>query len=602
MPTSAARIPSASLTDAQDSSRDIAHPVPDRHGTSLFTADPELRALLPLYLPADLFNHLLPHLERMGALAGGVLDELANVADHAPPTLSHRTRTGLDAQAIHKHPAYIELEKVAFADFGLAAASHRGGVLGWDKPMPPAAKYALTYLFVQAEFGLCCPLSMTDSLTRTLRKFGDPALVERYLPNLTTQVFDDLYQGAMFMTEQGAGSDVAATATRAIRDDSVEGGWRLVGDKWFCSNPDAALAMVLARMEEPDGTATPGIKGVSLFLLPRTLADGSANHYRIIRLKDKLGTRSMASGEIRLEGAHAWLVGEPGRGFVQMADMINNSRLSNGVRAAGLMRRALTEGQFIARERRAFGKRLADMPLMRRQLLKLTLPTEQARTMVFQTAEALRRADAGEADAYPLMRVLTPLIKFRACRDARKVTGDAMEIRGGCGYIEEWSDPRLVRDAHLGSIWEGTSNIVALDVLRAIRREGSLPVLQAHLAGLLADTPMHATARATFEQAIARAAALAARAAEAGAEGDVLARQAASALYHVTSAVAMAWEAGQIGSVRRMRLAQLVLVHRVLPQDPLAGGAEPAWLAETVAPPEDGAMRPAGQLDEINVF
>ncbi|MNK89111.1 putative acyl-CoA dehydrogenase AidB [compost metagenome] len=355
-------------------------------------------------------------------------------------------------------------------------------------------------------------------------------------------------------------------------------------------------------MEEPDGTATPGIKGVSLFLLPRTLADGSANHYRIIRLKDKLGTRSMASGEIRLEGAHAWLVGEPGRGFVQMADMINNSRLSNGVRAAGLMRRALTEGQFIARERRAFGKRLADMPLMRRQLLKLTLPTEQARTMVFQTAEALRRADAGEADAYPLMRVLTPLIKFRACRDARKVTGDAMEIRGGCGYIEEWSDPRLVRDAHLGSIWEGTSNIVALDVLRAIRREGSLPVLQAHLAGLLADTPMHATARATFEQAIARAAALAARAAEAGAEGDVLARQAASALYHVTSAVAMAWEAGRIGSVRRMRLAQLVLVHRVLPQDPLAGGAEPAWLAETVAPPEDGAMRPAGQLDEINVF
>jgi alkylation response protein AidB-like acyl-CoA dehydrogenase len=602
MPTSAARIPSASLTDSRDSSQDIAHPVPDRHGTSLFAADPDLRALLPLYLPADLFNHMLPHLERMGALAGGVLDTLANVADHAPPTLSHRTRTGLDAQAIHKDPAYIELEKVAFAEFGLAAASHRGGVLGWDKPMPPAAKYALTYLFVQAEFGLCCPLSMTDSLTRTLRKFGDPALVERYLPNLTTQVFDDLYQGAMFMTEQGAGSDVAATATRAIRDDSVEGGWRLVGDKWFCSNPDAALAMVLARMEEPDGTATPGIKGVSLFLLPRTLADGSANHYRIIRLKDKLGTRSMASGEIRLEGAHAWLVGEPGRGFVQMADMINNSRLSNGVRAAGLMRRALTEGQFIARERRAFGKRLVDMPLMRRQLLKLTLPTEQARTMVFQTAEALRRADAGEADAYPLMRLLTPLIKFRACRDARKVTGDAMEIRGGCGYIEEWSDPRLVRDAHLGSIWEGTSNIVALDVLRAIRREGSLPVLQTYLAGLLADTPMHATARATFAQAIANAAALAARAAEAGAEGDELARQAASALYHVTSAVAMAWEAGRIGSVRRMRLAQLVLVYRVLPQDPLAGGAEPAWLAETVAPPEDGALRPAGQLDEINVF
>jgi len=578
-----------------------AHPVPDRHGASLFTADPDLRALLPLYLPPALFNHLLPHLERMGALAGGVLDDLARTADQNKPTLSHRTRTGIDAQRIDKHPAYVELERVAFSEFGLAAASHRAGVLGWDAPLPPAAKYALTYLFVQAEFGLCCPLSMTDSLTRTLRKFGDPKLVEQYLPELTTQVFEDLSQGAMFMTEQGAGSDVAATATRAVRDPQAEGGWRLHGDKWFCSNPDAGLAMVLARVEDEHGVAVEGHRGVSLFLLPRTLRDGSANAYRIIRLKDKLGTRSMASGEIRLEGAQAYLVGEPGRGFVQMADMINNSRLSNGVRAAGLMRRALTEAQFIARERRAFGKSLEDMPLMRRQLLKLTLPTEQARTMVFQTAEALRRADAGETDAYPLMRILTPLIKFRACRDARKVTGDAMEVRGGCGYIEEWSDPRLVRDAHLGSIWEGTSNIVALDVLRAICREGALPVLQAHLRGLLADTPMHADARQTFERAITGASTLAGRAAEAGADGDVLARQAASALYHVTSAVAMAWEAGRIGSVRRMRLAQLVLAHRVLPQDPLAGAQEPEWLAQTLVP-EAAPVQAAGAVDQVNVF
>lgn len=575
-----------------------AHPVPDQRGVNLFASDPDLRALLPLYLPADLCQHLLPHLDRLGALAGGVLDDLANIADHHPPTLSHRTRTGIDAQRIDKHPAYVELERVAFSEFGLAALSHRGGVLGWPRPMPPAAKYALTYLYVQAEFGLCCPLSMTDSLTRTLRKFGDAALVERFLPNLTTQVFEDLYQGAMFMTEQGAGSDVAATATRATPDPDSEGGWRLTGDKWFCSNPDAELAMVLAR---PDG-APEGIKGVSLFLLPRRLPDGSANHYRIIRLKDKLGTRSMASGEIRMEGAHAWMVGAPGRGFVQMADMINNSRLSNGVRAAGLMRRALSEGLFIARERRAFGKRLIDMPLMRRQLLKLTLPAEQARTMVFQTAEALRRADAGEVDAYPLMRILTPLIKFRACRDARKVTGDAMEMRGGCGYIEEWSDPRLVRDAHLGSIWEGTSNIVALDVLRAIRREGALPVLQTHLQALLAQTPLHPHARTAFDDALRRSVALARGAADAGADGDVLARQAASALYHVTSAVAMAWEAGQIGSERRMRVAQLVLLHRVLPRDPLAGDAEPDWLRDTIAPATDGPVQGAGDVSRIDLF
>jgi alkylation response protein AidB-like acyl-CoA dehydrogenase len=384
------------------------------------------------------------------------------------------------------------MERMAFGRYGLAAMSHRAGVFDWESPLPAAAKYALTYLFVQAEFGLCCPLSMTDSLTRTLRKFGAPELVERYLPRLTTQIFDELYQGAMFMTEQGAGSDVAATATRAVPDGTA---YRLYGDKWFCSNPDADLAMVLARI---DG-ASAGMKGVSLFLLPRKLDDGSANAYRIVRLKDKLGTRSMASGEIRLEGARAFLVGEAGRGFQQMADMVNNSRLSNGVRAAGLMRRAVSEALFIARERRAFGKRLVDMPLMRRQLVKLLLPAEQARTMVFQTAEVLRRSDAGDRAAYPLVRVLTPLIKFRACRDARKVTGDAMEVRGGCGYIEDWADPRLVRDAHLGSIWEGTSNIVALDVLRAVRREGSLPALDKHLRGLLAEASMHAEARRVFE-------------------------------------------------------------------------------------------------------
>jgi acyl-CoA dehydrogenase len=568
-----------------------AHPVPDQRGANLYTTDPDLGALLDLYLPADLRAHLEPHLVELGALAGGVLDELAQVADKNPPTLEQRTRTGVDAQRIVKHPAYVEMEKLAFGRFGLAAMSHRTGVFGWPSPMPAAAKYALTYLFVQAEFGLCCPLSMTDSLTRTLRKFGDPALVERHLPRLTTQTFDDLTQGAMFMTEQGAGSDVAATATRAVPDGD---GFKLHGDKWFCSNPDAGLAMVLARI---DG-APAGMKGVSLFLLPRTLPDGSANAYRIVRLKDKLGTRSMASGEIRLEGARAFLVGEAGRGFQQMADMVNNSRLSNGVRAAGLMRRAVSEALFVARERRAFGRRLIELPLMRRQLLKLLLPAEQARTMVFQTAEALRSADAGERGASPLARILTPLIKFRACRDARKVTGDAMEVRGGCGYIEDWADPRLVRDAHLGSIWEGTSNIVALDVLRAIRREGALPALDKHLRGLLADAPLHAAARATFEHTLGRALAFAARVAEAEGTGDALARQAASGLYHVAAASAMAWEAGRLNSARRMQLAQLVLRQRVLPQDPLGGDdTEPAWLPALLeAGPGDG--RP----QDVNLF
>ncbi len=532
--------------------------VPDSRGINLYRADPELRRLLGLYLPADLLAHLEPHLDRLGGLAGGALDELAATADRNPPVLRSRSRTGADAQAIEYHPAYREMERIAFGEYGLAAMSHRGGVLGWPEPMPPAVKYALTYLFVQAEFGLCCPVSMTDSLTRTLKKFGDPALIARYLPALTSQDLDALHQGSMFMTEQGAGSDIAATAVTAA--PLPDGTWALSGDKWFCSNPDAELAMVLARRE--GGPA--GLKGVSLFLLPRTLPDGGANHLRIVRLKDKLGTRSMASGEIRMEGAVAWLVGDPGAGFRQMADMVNNSRLSNGVRAAGLMRRATTEALYVAHHRIAFGKRLIELPLMRRQLAKLLVRTEQARSMVFQTADVLRRSDAGEPGAYALLRILTPLVKFRACRDARRVTADAMEVRGGCGYIEEWSDPRLVRDAHLGSIWEGTSNIVALDVLRAAAREGSLPVLQAHVRGLLGNAAALPEALPALERAIGLA--------EAAQQEHGLARQAASALYHVTSAAAMAWEAERLGSDRRLALARMALRHRALPRDPLSPG------------------------------
>ena len=225
------------------------------------------------------------------------------------------------------------------------------------------------------------------------------------------------------------------------------------------------------------------------------------------------------------------------------------------------MRRATTEALFIAHRRIAFGRRLIAMPLMRRQLAKMLVPTEQARSMVFATAEALRRSDTGEPDAYALLRILTPLIKFRACRDARKVTADAMEVRGGCGYIEEFSDARLLRDAHLGSIWEGTSNIVALDVLRAAQREGSLPVLKRHVQSLLGNAAALPEAPAALDRAVALT--------EAALDDPALARQAASALYHVTSAAALAREAERGGVPHRLALAKLVLRHRVLPRDPL---------------------------------
>jgi alkylation response protein AidB-like acyl-CoA dehydrogenase len=551
--------------------------VPDSRGLNLFEADPSYRGLLELHLDPEICAHLLPHFTRLGAMAGGELDELALEADKNPPIL--------EVQRIKKHASYRKLEEAAFGTYGLAAMSHRGGVLGWPAPLPPAAKYALSYLYVQAEFGVCCPLSMTDALTRTIRKFADPALVARYLPGLTSQDMDTLTQGAMFMTEQQAGSDVGATATKAVPEGDA---WRLYGDKWFCSNTDAGLALVLARPQDSSG----GTSGLSLFLLPRTLPDGSPNRYRIVRLKEKLGTRDMPSGEIKLEGALAWLVGDPQQGFKQMADMINMSRLSNGMRAAGLMRRALTEAIFVARNRVAFGKKLIELPLMRRQLLKLMLPTEAARSVMFFTATELQKADAGDEEARKRVRLLTPLIKFRACRDARRVTGDAMEVRGGVGYTEEWSDPRLVRDAHLGSIWEGTSNIVALDVLRAIRREHCLEALLPELNERIARAPRLLAGR--LAASLDKAAEFAHEVATTQSEAH--ARQAATGLYYACAAALLADEGtrlGERGDARRQLISFLIYVHRLAPRDPLrqvtatsAAGFSDVLLPETPLAPE----------------
>lgn len=574
--------------------------IPDSTGLNAFAADIALQDLSWLYLDATHHARLLPELERMGDLVGRHLEDLALSADKNPPTLQIRARNGADLELVHKHPSYVELERVAFGEFGLAAMSHRGGVFGADAKLAPMMKYALVYLFVQAEFGLCCPLSMTDSLTRTLVKFGSQELVDQYFDQLTSQDMDDLFQGSMFMTEQVAGSDVGAIETTAKR---VDGEWKLFGDKWFCSNPDAALGMVLAR---PQGGGD-GTGGLSLFLLPRVLPDGRKNNYRILRLKEKMGTKSMASGEIALEGATAYLVGDPGQGFKQMTDMINMSRLANGVRSAGLMRRAVSEALFIAKNRTAFGKRLIDLPLMRRQLMKMLLTAEQGRSMVFHTARVLQAADAGDGELAKVLRILTPLIKFRTCRDARKVAGDGMEVRGGCGYIEEWSDARVLRDAHLGSIWEGTSNIVALDVARATRRAGSLEALRSYVETLLSDVAEKGGETASIADLFTRAADLLETVAnDRAGEADI--RLAATAVYNATSAAIMMWEDAQLAGRAgycgdRRTLAKAVIAHKLRARDPLAQSDQDglddediaALLDRALADPSDAEQKVAAQ-------
>jgi alkylation response protein AidB-like acyl-CoA dehydrogenase len=541
-------------------------PSPESRGLDFYRSDRSLKALIGLYLPQAELRHMEPHFERLGRLVGDRLDDLAREADRTPPRLEPRDRQGEDRQTIVKAPAYREMERLAFGELALAALSHRPA-LGWERPLSTASKYALTYLFAQSEFGLLCPVNMTDSLTRTIRRFADQSLLDRYLPGLLAEDAEGQLQGAMFMTERFAGSDVGGTETRAVRQSGEFGDhWLLHGDKWFCSNADADLALVLARPEgAPAGTA-----GLGLFLMPRTLPSGEPNRYRIVRLKDKLGTRAMPSGEIVLDGAAAWLVGELGQGFKQIAEMVNQSRLSNGVRSAGMMRRAVHEALTVALGRRAFGERLIDLPLVRRQLIKMILPAEAALSVALFTADCLDRADAGEAEAQVLRRILTPLIKLRACRDARKVTGDAMEMRGGNGYVEEWIEPRLLRESHLGSIWEGTSNIIALDVVRAAAKAEAHRALARRLEPMLATAP--AALAQPLKERLDAALGLIDRAGRR--DGDArAARQAATGLYHAAAAALFAHEARALGDPVRLDLARLVLAHKLAPRDPLGGSS-----------------------------
>ena len=561
------------------------HIAPDVHGQNFYAIDRQLQDLLSLYMEPWLLAEMTPHFQRLGALGGGRLDELAMTADKHPPVLHPRDRFGRDEDWIEYHPAYREMEKVAFEEFGMHAMSHRPGVLGMSAPASPLVKYAITYLFVQAEFGLMCPVSVSDTSNFIIKRYASPALKKLLLDRLLSQDPATMLKGTQFMTEKAGGSDVGAIETEAeplgLGADGIER-WKLHGQKWFCSHADADVAVMLAR---PRGAA-PGTQGLGLFALPRRLEDGSRNSYRIVRLKDKLGTRSMASGEIILDGAIAYAVGDVGRGFKQMMEQVNLSRLSHGVRAASMMRRCLNEALAVARGRRAFGKAIGEYPLLRRQLMKIMLPTEQALSMYAFAADAMGKADAGDKEAANLLRILTPVYKFRACRDNIPVASQALEVRGGLGYIEEWATARLVRDAQIGTLWEGTSNINALDVVqRAVGKSGGHKTLS---AALKAKYEASASLPGQYKGLLGATLDRVERFAEAVASDpkhEKRSRLAAGALYHATTAALLAWEGATLGAqggdARRLLLSRLVIEHRLNPQDPLSL-AEAPWEEEAM--------------------
>jgi acyl-CoA dehydrogenase len=544
------------LAGRQASSRRSMALAPTCRGLNYYSIDRSVRELLPLYMDAPLLAHLGPHLHELGELAGGKLYDLSELAERHQPVLHPRDGYGRDEECVEYHPAYREMERIAFGRFGMHAMSNRGGVLGWPTAMPPIAKYVFHYLFAQAEFGLLCPVNLTDSSSELVRRFGSDELRERYLSRMWSQDHATLFKCAQFMTEKAGGSDVGAADLMAVRDGSD---WKLYGEKWFCSNVDAELAVLLAR---PEGAPSGG-RGLGLFLMPKTLPDGSRNAYRIVRLKDKLGSRTMASGEIVFEGAVAHQLGALDQGLKHMLVMVNSSRISHLARAAGMMRRCYNEALQASRHRNVFGQAVSDHPLMRRQLVKLMVPTEQALSALLYSATAPET----------VLRLLTPVVKYRACRDNVTVATGAMEARGGNGYIEEWPNARLVRDAHLGLIWEGTSNINALDaVQRAVGKAGAHRALQDDLLTRLGNArDLPGQFRTRLDGAISSTIRFAEEVAG-RADNERFCRVAAGKLYHAITAALFIQEGVRLGAsggdARRLLLARFVLDHRL--QEPNA--------------------------------
>ncbi len=464
---------------------DMYQLMPEAGETNFYTADPDLPFLLHQSLSTEDFERAQDILTALGEIASKRMDKLAEVANRQGPVLQQFDKRGERVDEVIFHPAYHELEHIAYEDFAIAACCHREGALGWPGKVPQPVKFALGYLGMQAESGVFCPVSMTDALARVLERYASEPLKRRFMPGLTALKMDELQQGAMFLTEKQGGSDVGLTTTVAkarVSTPAEEGGlqpeWELWGDKWFCSNVSAEVILTLAR---PEG-APAGTRGLGLFLVPRILDDGTRNAITIHRLKDKLGTRSLATGEVTLHGAQAYLVGKLERGFVQMTEMINLTRIWAAIGSLAAMRRSYLEALVHTRGRVAFGRRLADHPLMRRQLIDLLIEVEGCGALAFATAAVLERVDRhGAEEDRRLLRILTPLCKYYIPKRGEYVTLEALEMRGGNGYVEDWVNPRLLRDAIVNVVWEGSSNVIVLDVARAIAREG----VDAALFGML---------------------------------------------------------------------------------------------------------------------
>ncbi len=429
-----------------------------------------------------------PGIRELGALAGSALaQDWGRLANAYPPVLRTHDRFGHRIDEVEFHPAWHELMRVA-TGHGLHATPWRE-----DRPGAHVARAAGLYVWGTVDAGHCCPVSMTYAIVPALRHA--PSVAAEYEPLLAATGYDfglrpplakSALLAGMSMTEKQGGSDVRANTTRAV--PSGAGAYRLTGHKWFTSAPMCDVFMVLAQ--------APG--GLSCFLLPRVLPDGSRNGMRLQRLKDKLGNRSNASAEVEYEDALAWLVGEEGRGVRTIIEMVNMTRLDCVLSAATGMRAGVVAAAFHASHRSAFGRPLAEQPAMAAVLADLAIESQAATMLAFRLAGATDRAVRGEVAAAAFRRIALAAAKYWVCKRAPAHAAEALECLGGNGYVEESGMPRLYREAPLASIWEGSGNVAALDVLRAVAREPSC------VEALFAELDLAAGADHRLDQAISR--------------------------------------------------------------------------------------------------
>ena len=429
-------------------------------------------------------------IDAYGALAGGELMAAGFLANENKPVFKSHDRYGHRIDLVEFHPAYHQLMA--------AAIEHGIPSLPWTDPRPGAqvARAAMSYLHSQAEAGSGCPLTMTFASVPALKL--QPDIAERWLPKILAAQYDprnlpvEQKAGAtigMAMTEKQGGTDVRANTTRAypVGEPGPGQAYELVGHKWFCSAPMCDAFLTLAYSD----------KGLSCFLLPRHRPDGTRNAFYIQRLKNKLGNWSNASSEVEYRGALAWMVGEEGRGVRTIIDMVQHTRLDCIAGSAGGMRAALAQALWHTAHRSAFQKKLIDQPAMMMVLADLSLESEGAAALAMRIAQSFDRMDDPREAAF--MRLATPIAKYWICKRQPGVVYEALECHGGAGFVEEGVMPRLFRQSPLNAIWEGSGNVIALDILRAIGREpdsldavrdeirsarGANPALDQHLARL----------------------------------------------------------------------------------------------------------------------